>query len=130
MKRLTVGLFALGVVTVAVTCLVAARPTKTTAAERTPAMSTRAAVAFDTSRPLGSMEQFIPDKAVVIHPAVESQPERQGATEGPGTGLGTTPPTPPAARGGAAGGVGGVAPKPVPGPSVAPCRAGRLSTAG
>src|SRR5258708_6672852 len=34
--------------------------------------------------------QFIPDKSVVIHPAVESQPER-GGTEGPGTGLGTTP---------------------------------------
>ncbi len=63
--------------------------------------------------------QFIPDKAVVIHPAVESQPERQGAIKGPGTGLGATPPTPPAARGGAraprAGG-----PPPIPPPPPAP----------
>ena len=100
MKRLTLALFALGLVTVAVTCLVAGRPATTTGAERTPALATRAAVAFDTSPPLSWMEQFIPDKPVVIHPAVESKPERQGATEGPGTGLGTTPPTPPAARGG------------------------------
>jgi hypothetical protein len=103
MKRLTLGLLAVGLVTAAVTCLVAARAAATTAAERTPAPATRSAVAFDTSAPLGSMDQFIPDKAVVIHPAVESPPVRQGATEGPGTGLGTTPPTPPAARGGAAG---------------------------
>ena len=92
-KRLTLALFALGLVTAAVACLVAARPAKATAAERTPALATRAAVAFDTSPPLDSMEQFIPDKLVVIHRAVESQPERQGATKGPGQGLGTTPPT-------------------------------------
>src|SRR6266853_2233293 len=61
MRRLTLALFALGLVT--------------------------------------AVAQFIPDKSVVIHPSVESQPER-GATEGPGTGLGTTPPTPLAARGG------------------------------
>src|ERR1035438_8063787 len=90
MKRLTLALFALGLVTVAVTCLVAGRPATTTGAERTPALPPRAAVAFDTSPPLSWMEQFIPDKPVVIHPAVESKPERQGATEGPGTGLGTT----------------------------------------
>src|ERR1039458_10906932 len=69
MKRLTLALFALGLVTVAVTCLVAGRPATTTGAERTPALALRAAVAFDTSPPLGSMEQFIPDKPVVIHPA-------------------------------------------------------------
>src|SRR5580704_11536079 len=68
--------------------------------------------------------QFIPDKAVVIHPAVESQPERQGAIKGPGTGLGVTPPTPPAARGGAAR-AGGRAPRaggppPIPPPPPAP----------
>jgi hypothetical protein len=33
--------------------------------------------------PSGLMAQFIPDKPVVIHPVVESQPERQGAIEGP-----------------------------------------------
>ena len=100
MKRLTLALFTLGLVTVAVTCLVAARQPPKTAAERTPALAARAAVAFDMSPPLGAMAQFIPDKSVVIHHAVESPPERQGAMEGPGTGLGTTPPIPPAARGG------------------------------
>jgi len=93
MKRLTLALPALGLVTVALTCL--------------------------------AMEQFIPDKPVVIHPAVESKPERQGATKGPGTGLGTTPPTPPAARGGGAGRAGGRAarggtPPPMPPPPPAP----------
>src|ERR1035438_8762544 len=87
MKRLTLALFALGLVTVAVTCLVAGRPATTTGAERTPALglrlvagavtcrvagppatppgperapalALRAAVAFDRSPPLGSMEQF------------------------------------------------------------------------
>jgi len=94
MKR-TLAQFTLGVITVAATCLMAARP----ATRKAAANVTRAAVAFDMSPPLGSMEQFIPDKSVVIHPAVESQPERQGATEGPGMGLGETAPTPP--RGGA-----------------------------
>jgi hypothetical protein len=98
MKRLTLALFALALVTVAVTCPVAAATTTTV--ERTPGLATRAAVVFDTSPPFGLMAQFIPDKSVVIHAAVESHPER-GATEGPGTGLGTTPPTRPAARGGA-----------------------------
>jgi hypothetical protein len=125
MKRLTLALFALGLVTVAVTCLVAARPAKATAtAERTPALATRAAVAFDTSPPLDSMEQFIPDKLVVIHRPVESQPERHGATKGPGLGLGTTPPTPTAARGGAARGGGRAARAgglpPIPPPAAAP----------
>ncbi len=72
--------------------------------------------------------QFIPDKPVAIHPAVESQPERVGATEGPsGTrGLGETPPTPPAARGGAGragrAGRGGRAggPPPIPPPPADP----------
>ncbi|HLY20667.1 MAG TPA: hypothetical protein VKR61_25745 [Bryobacteraceae bacterium] len=36
--------------------------------------------------------QFIPDKPVVIHPAVESPPVRQGSIKGPGAGLGVTPP--------------------------------------
>ena len=66
MKRLTLALVAVSLAAAAVTSLVAA--------------------------PLEEMEQFIPDKPVVIHPAVESQPERQGSMEGPGTGLGTTPP--------------------------------------
>ncbi len=34
--------------------------------------------------------QFIPDKTVVIHPAVESPPELRGPMLGPGTGLGAT----------------------------------------
>lgn len=99
MKRLPLALLAPGLLAVAVTCLVTARQATVIAAEGTPALA-RAAVVFDMSPPLGSMAQFIPDKSVDIHHAVESPPERQGATEGPGTGLGTTPPTPPAARGG------------------------------
>src|SRR5579871_3712476 len=70
--------------------------------------------------------QFIPGKAVVIHPAVESPPERQGDIKGPGTGLGTTPPAAPPARGGAGAGraagrgarSGG--PPPIPPPPPAP----------
>ena len=54
MKRWTLALFALGLVTVAVTCLVAARPaTATAAAERMPTLAARAAVAFDTSAAVG-----------------------------------------------------------------------------
>src|SRR5258708_40376279 len=82
---------------------------------------------FLVTPPLESMEQFIPDKLVVIHPAVESRPERQGATKGPGTGLGATAPTPPAGRGGgAARGAGRAArggtngPPPIPPPPPAP----------
>jgi len=110
MKRLTLVLFALGLVTAAVTCLVAARQVTTTAA---------AAAAFDMSPPLGVMAQFVPAKGVVIHHAVESRPERQGATEGPGTGLGTTAPTPPPARGGAGAARAG-GPPPIPPPPPAP----------
>jgi hypothetical protein len=110
MKCLTV---ALSLSTVSVTFLVAGRPKKVTA---------RAAVVFDMSPPLEAMEQFIPDKAVVIHHAVVSPPERQGAMEGPGKGLGMTPPTPPAggaARGGGrAGRAGG--PPPISPPPPAP----------
>ena len=122
MKRLTLALCALGLVALAVT---AALPAASTGAKRSPVLTTRAAV-FDMSAPLGSMEQFIPDKQVVIHPAVESQPERQGAMKGPGTGLGTTPPAPPPARGGAgAARAGGRAaraggPPPIPPPPPAP----------
>ena len=83
MKRLALALLVLTAVS-----LVAQRPTTK--------VTTRLAVAFDTSSPL---EQFIPDKPVTIHPAVESRPEQQGSREGPGTGLGNTPPTPPAGRG-------------------------------
>ena len=50
------------------------------------------AVAFDLSPPLN--EQFIPDKTVVIHPAVESRARREGSPKGPGKGLGSTPPAP------------------------------------
>ncbi len=68
--------------------------------------------------------QFIPDKAVVIHPAVESQPEQRGSIQGPGAGLGATPPTPPAPRPGAGGraarGGGGRATPPIPAPPPGP----------
>ncbi len=93
------ALVAFGLVAVAATCLVAARPART----RVPASSARAAVAFDMSPPLASMEQFIPEKPVVIHPAVESRPERQGEIKGPGAGLGSIVPVPPAGRGAGAG---------------------------
>lgn len=38
-----------------------------------------------------SAAQFIPDKPVTIHPAVESKAVTQGAIKGPGKGLGRTP---------------------------------------
>jgi len=47
--------------------------------------------------------QFIPDKQVVIHRAVESKPERRGELKGPGSGLGSTLPSPPEARAGGTG---------------------------
>jgi hypothetical protein len=64
--------------------------------------------------------QFIPEKRVVIHPAVLSQPENQGEIKGPGTGLGSTPAAPPPAGrgGGRAGRAGG--PPPIPPPPPAP----------
>src|SRR5690242_2092153 len=71
--------------------------------------------------------QFIPDKKVVIHPAVESLAVRTGSVEGPGTGLASTTPTTPAARGGAGGpgragraGRGNATPPPIPPPPPAP----------
>jgi hypothetical protein len=86
--------------------LVAARPVLK-AAGAPHSFISRVAVAFDASPPLAALEQFIPDKPVVVHPAVVSKAETQGEIKGPGSGLGTTPPTPPAARGGArAGGAG------------------------
>lgn len=42
--------------------------------------------------PFAAAAQFVPDKPVVIHPAVESTPVRRGAIKGPGRGLGATPP--------------------------------------
>lgn len=69
---------------IAVTCLLAKRP----------APRMQMAVAFDMSAPLAELEQFIPEKRVDIHPAVESQAERKGTMQGPGSGLGQTPPTP------------------------------------
>jgi hypothetical protein len=73
----------------------------------------------------GLSAQFIPDKAVVIHPAVLSVPENKGEIAGPGKGLGSTqaapPPVRPAGRGARAGG-----PPPIPPPPPAPS----VSTAG
>jgi hypothetical protein len=84
----------------------------------------RAAVAFDLSPALESMEQFIPDKPVTIHPAVESVAVRQGEIKGPGAGLGATPPPPPPpGRGGAGRGAGrgrAGTPPPIPPPPPAP----------
>jgi hypothetical protein len=121
MRRLTPALFTVSLVTATVTSLMAAR--HTTAAQKAPGLETRIAIAFDMSPPLDSMEQFIPDKAVVIHPAVESPPEHRGAMKGPGAGLGVTPPAPPTGRGGSgvsrAGGRAG-GPPPIPPPVPAP----------
>jgi hypothetical protein len=63
--------------------------------------------------------QFIPDKPVTIHPAVESKPVRKGETKGPGAGLGETKPAPPPAGRGGRGGRAG-APPPVPHPPAMP----------
>lgn len=49
------------------------------------------------------MEQFIPDKPVNIHPALQSTPEHPGSLKGPGAGLGTTPPSVAVGRGAGAG---------------------------
>ena len=112
MKRFRLALSALGLATITNTFPVTA--------QRVPVIATRPAVAFDLSAPLASVEQFIPDKAVVIHPAVVSQAEHQGDRKGPGTGLGTTPPAPPPPRGGANRGgargarAGGLPPMPPP----------------
>src|SRR5215813_10147088 len=124
MQRFTAVCLTLIPVTVAVTGLVAARPPKARVPART---SVRTAVAFDLSAPL---EQFIPDKAIVIHPAVESPKELQGSTKGPGTGLSATPPPPPpAGRGGGGAGRGGRGanppqfPPPPPSPEISPAAA-------
>ena len=124
MKRLTLALV-LGIGTSAVTCLMTARP-----AAR--AVTSHAAVAFDLSPPL---EQFIPDKAVVIHPAIESPAAHEGEIKGPGAGLGATPSSQPAARAGGGAGAGRAArggagrpggPPPIPQPPPAP----EIGTAG
>jgi hypothetical protein len=89
------------------------------AARRSTNVGTRAAIAFDLSPALSEMEQFIPDKPIVMHVATESKAERQGSTKGPGAGLGVTPPTLPSPRAGVrtprTGG-----PPPIPPPPVAP----------
>jgi len=68
--------------------------------------------------------QFIPDKKVVIHPAVESPAVRTGSVQGPGSGLASTTPTTPAARGGPGragrAGRGNTPPPPIPAPPPAP----------
>ncbi len=82
-------------------------------------VETRAAIAFDLSPALSEIEQFIPDKPIVMHAAVESTAELQESTKGPGAGLGATPPAPPSPRAGIrtprTGG-----PPPIPAPPVAP----------
>jgi len=121
MKRLVLTLFAAAVLWAA--------PVKNAAT------TSRKAVAFDLSAPLSSMEQFIPEKRVLIHPAVQSKAVTQGSMRGPGTGLGSAPPNVPAARGGggagrgaARGGRGAAAPPPritaPPAPEIAAAAAG------
>jgi hypothetical protein len=115
MQRITAFCLTLIPVTMAVTALVGARPANPRLPQQT---LVRAAVAFDLSAPL---DQFIPGKAIVIHPAVESQKELQGAMKGPGTGLSATaPPPPPAGRGGGRGrgGPPPAIPPPPPSPEV------------
>lgn len=110
------------------TVLGAAAYTKTDATNRTVTI-TRSAVRRDVSPPLDTLgqpsnaAQFIPDKPVVIQPAVESTAERMGSVEGPGTGLGNQPPSPPPARGARAGagrGARGRGARPTPPPPVIP----------
>ena len=57
-----------------------------------------------------SLAQFIPDKPVTIHPAVESTLVRKGEIKGPGAGLGETKPAPPPAGRGGRGGRGATPP--------------------
>ena len=117
--------FASGLAAAAAIAIVAARPPITKAAPPAakPTIS-RPAVAFDMSAPLAEMEQFIPDKAVVIHPAVVSPAATEGDRKGPA--VSTLPPTQPTPRAGGAGRAGrkgGGAPKgppPIPPPPPAP----------
>ena len=69
---------------------------------------------------LSLVAQFIPEKAVVIHPAVESVAEHAGSIEGPGRGLGLTQPTPLTPPGGRGRGARAGGPAPIPPPSPAP----------
>lgn len=123
MKRWKLTLWVL-LATAAIACWVSARPAAQAAERR--AVSSREAVAFDVSAPLADMAaQFIPDKAVTIHPAKDSVAEQEGSIKGPGNGLGSTPPTRPtpragAGRGGRAGRGGGRPPAPIPAPPPAP----------
>jgi hypothetical protein len=68
--------------------------------------------------PKQSFAQFIPNKPVTIHAAVNSPPVREGSIEGPGAGLGSTPPTAPSGRGGS--GTRTRPPAPIPPPPLAP----------
>jgi hypothetical protein len=121
MQRLAVVLAAVSVTAAA--CFLTEH-SRAQSAPRRSALASRAAVAFDASPPLASMEQFIPGKPVVIHPGVNSVAEHQGSIAGPGTSLGTAAPPPPAARGGAGragrAGRGPATPPPIPPPPPAP----------
>jgi hypothetical protein len=112
MKRRSLTLSALAIIVWAVTLVVAAPNSSRTT-------TIHAAVAFDLSPPL----QFIPGKAVVIHPAVASRPERSGAIKGPGRGLGAAAPpaVEPVARPAGRGGRGAppAGPPPPPAPEIA-----------
>lgn len=101
------------------TCLTAAEP----------AAVSRKAAAFDISAPLSAMEQFIPDKRVVIRPAELSKPVTRGSVQGPGTGLGSTPPNLPPANPGR-GGRGGRGASNTPGPPITPPPAPEIGAAG
>ena len=86
MKPLVVGVILPGVLAAARAQAVARKP-----------------AAFDLSAPLASMEQFIPEKRIDIHPAEMSKAVKRGDIQGPGTGLGRTPPNVPPPRSGRGG---------------------------
>ena len=87
MKRL-LALLTLSLIAATATYLVAAQPAATNTAGRTAAAASRSAVAFDVSPPLEAMEQFIPDKTIVIHPAAESPADAARRNRRAGHGFG------------------------------------------
>ncbi len=94
-----------------------------------PGAVSRKAAAFDLSAPLSTMEQFIPDKRVTIHPAEVSTPVRQGSIKGPGEGLGSAPPNLPPERPGR-GGRGGRGAASAPAPPITPPPAPGIGASG
>ena len=122
MQRRTLAASVVGLGAAAYACLLTAGPAK----PKVPAVHgaiSRMAVAFDASPALVDIPQFIPNKKVVIHPAVVSKDDTAGSVKGPGTGLSATPPNLPpprpagAGRGGRGARAGGPPPVPPPPPT-------------